>query len=79
MEEFMVPERKYVFFFLGSPLIPGTIDPFPNTSAPARLHLPVPHVSTKPLKSSLSLHAKILFYIWNNFSKLSTTKGIIMK
>ena len=41
------------------------IDPFPNTSAPARLRLPVPHVSTKPLKSSLSLHAKILFYIWN--------------
>ena len=42
-----------------------SIDPFPNTSAPARLRLPVPHVSTKPLKSSLSLHAKILFYIWN--------------
>ena len=41
------------------------IDPFPNTSAPARLRLPVPHVSTKPLKSSLSLHAKILFYIRN--------------
>ena len=39
--------------------------PFHNTSAPARLRLPVPHVSTKPLKSSLSLHAKILFYIWN--------------
>ena len=39
--------------------------PFYNRSAPARLHVPVPHVSTKPLKSSLSLHAKILFYIWN--------------
>ena len=39
--------------------------PFHNTSAPVRLRLPVPHVSTKPLKSSLSLHAKILFYIWN--------------
>ena len=39
--------------------------PFHNTSAPARLRLPVPHVSTKPLKSSLSLHAKILFCIWN--------------
>ena len=32
-----------------------------NKSAPARLRLPVPHVSTKPLKSSLSLHTKILF------------------
>ena len=42
-----------------------TILPFPNTSAPAQLPLPVPHVSTKPLKSSLSLHAKIFFYIWN--------------
>ena len=41
------------------------IDPFHNMSAPVRLRLPVPHVSTKPLKSSLSLHAKILFYIWN--------------
>ena len=51
--------------------------PFPNTSAPARLRLPVPHVSTKSLKSSLSLHAKILFYIWN--SELSVAKGIIMK
>ena len=40
----------------------GTL-PFPNTSAPARLRLPVPHVSKKPLISSLSLHAKILFYI----------------
>ena len=39
------------------------IEPFPNTSAAARLRLEVPHVSTKPLKSSLSLHAKILFYI----------------
>ena len=37
--------------------------PFPNTSAPAQLRLPVPRVSTKPLKSSLSLHAKIFFYI----------------
>ena len=37
--------------------------PFPTTSAPARLRLPVPHVSTKPLKSSLGLHEKILFYI----------------
>ena len=43
----------------------SAILPFPNTSAPARLRLPVPHVSTKPLKSSLSLHAKILFYIGN--------------
>ena len=34
-------------------------------SAPAWLRLPVPHVSTKLLKSSLSLHAKILSYIWN--------------
>ena len=42
-----------------------TILPFPYTSAPARLRLPVPHVSTKSLKSSLSSHAKILFYIWN--------------
>ena len=33
----------------------------PNTSSSARLCLPVPHVSTKPLKSSLSFHAKILF------------------
>ena len=41
------------------------IDPFHNTNATTRLRLPVPHVSTKPLKSSLSLHAKILFYIWN--------------
>ena len=43
---------------------PQEILPFPNTSAPPpppRLHLPVPHVSTKPLKSSLSLHAEILF------------------
>ena len=43
----------------------NAIRPFPYTSAPARLHLPVPHVSTKPLESSLSLHAKIFFYIWN--------------
>ena len=46
------------------------IRPFPNTSAPARLRLPVPHVSTKPLKSSLSLHAKILFYVWNEWIKV---------
>ena len=46
-----------------------TIRPFPNTSAPARLRLPVPCVSTKPLKSSLSLHAKILFYVWNEWIK----------
>ena len=39
--------------------------PFHYTSAPARLRLPVPHVSTRPLNSSLSLHAKIPFYIWN--------------
>ena len=45
------------------------IRPFPNTSAPARLRLPVPHVSTKTLKSSLSLHAKILFYVWNEWIK----------
>ena len=46
-----------------------SIRPFPNTSAPARLRLPVPHVSTKPLKSSLSLHAKIFFYVWNEWIK----------
>ena len=51
--------------------------PFPNTNAPARLHLPVPHVSTKPLKSSLSLHAKIPFT--SETSELSTAKGIIVK
>ena len=34
-----------------------------------RLRLPVPHVSTKPLKSSLSLHAKILYYVWNEWIK----------
>ena len=45
--------------------LPDIIDPFHNTSAPGRLRLPFLHVSTKPLKSSLSLHAKILFYIWN--------------
>ena len=45
------------------------IRPFPNTSAPARLRLSVPHVSTKALKSSLSLHAKILFYVWNEWIK----------
>ena len=32
--------------------------PFHNTSAPARLRLPVPHVSTKPLKSSLQFTRK---------------------
>ena len=42
-----------------------TIGPFHNMSAPTRLCLPVPHVSTKPLKSSLSFQTKILFYIWN--------------
>ena len=51
--------------------------PFPNTSAPAQLRLTVPHVSTKPLKSSLSLHAKILFYIWNKRNKYC--KGIKSK
>ena len=50
-------------------IIAWPIRPFPNTSAPARLRLPVPHVSTKPLKSSLSLHAKILFYVWNEWIK----------
>ena len=35
--------------------------PFYNASAPARLRMPVPHVSTKPLKSSPSLQAKVLF------------------
>ena len=35
--------------------------PFHNTSAPARLRWSVPHVSTKPLKSSQNLHAEILF------------------
>ena len=53
------------------------IGPFHNTSAPARLHLPVPHVLTKPLKSSLSLPAKILFP--SKMSELSTATGIIMK
>ena len=37
--------------------------PISQYEHPARLRLPVPHVSTKPLKSSLSLHAKILFYV----------------
>ena len=54
-----------------------SIDPFPNMSAPARLRLPVPYVSTKPLKSSLSLHAKIFFT--SETRELSTAKGIIMK
>ena len=42
-----------------------TNSPLSQYERPAGLRLPVPHVSTKPLKSSLSLHAKILFYIWN--------------
>ena len=50
---------------LGHETLFNTILPFPYTSAPALLRLPVPHVSTKSLKSSLSSHAKILFYIWN--------------
>ena len=50
--------------FAKQPITIDPILPFPNTSAPAQLRLPVPHVSTKPLKSSLSLHTKI-FYIWN--------------
>ena len=58
-------------------ILSDTIRPFPNTSAPARLRLPVPHVSTKPLKSSLSLHAKIPFYVWNEWIKYCKT--FIMK
>ena len=46
---------------LGEVVYCKAILPFPNISAPARLRLSVPHVSTKPLKSSLSLQAKILF------------------
>ena len=42
-------------------LPPPPVGLFHNTSAPARLRLPVPHVSSKLLKSSLSLHTKILF------------------
>ena len=43
--------------------------PVSQYERPARLCLPVPHVSTKPLKSSLSLHAKIPFYVWNEWIK----------
>ena len=46
-------------------LLLGNNRPFHNTSAPVRLHLPVPHVSTKPLKSSLQFTRKDPFYIWN--------------
>ena len=62
---------------LGNRFRPPLIRPFPNTSAPARLRLPVPHVSTKPQKSSLSLHAKIFFT--SETSELSAAKSIIMK
>ena len=55
----------------------NSILPFPNTSAPARLRLPVPHVSTKSLKSSLSLEAKILSYIWNELKKVSLWSKLI--
>ena len=58
--------RKHICILqLPIPHCVNLILPFPYTSAPARLRLPVPHVSTKSLKSSLSSHAKILFYIWN--------------
>ena len=71
---FMVKNRSeffFIFFVFFSHIkqIISWILPFPNTSAPARLRLPVPHVWTKPLKSSLSLHAKILLYIWNEWIK----------
>ena len=58
-------------------MAPSAILPFYNISALARLRLPVRHVSTKPLKASLSLHAKILFT--SEMSELSTATGIIMK
>ena len=54
--------------------ISKTILPFPNTSAPTGLRLPVPHVSTKPLKSSLQRS-----FFTPETSELSTVKGIIMK
>ena len=70
---------KILFFFSQHDLFFCiTILPFHNTSAPARLRMPVPHVSTKPLKSSLSLHAKILIFT-SETSELSTATGIIMK
>ena len=43
-----VHQHGHILFAFNSPI-----------SQYERLRLPVPHVSTKPLKSSLSLHAKI--------------------
>ena len=44
-------------------MVMAIILPFhnPSASTPVRLRLPVPDVSTKALKSSLSLHVKVLF------------------
>ena len=53
--------------------------PVHNTSAPAQLRLPVPHVLIKPPKSSLSLHAKILFYIWNERIRYCTQVALWSK
>ena len=45
---------------------------------PARLRLPFLHVSTKSLKSSLSLYTQRSFFT-SETSELSTAIGIIMK